>query len=207
MFIWLLGLILLAGLPDPSLGVGVVAPHQRLDRPLYFFNRPHGSAGEQHVPIDSLTFQEGPYHTVIDHAPSGFAPLHQKLDYQILLLQAKSITSAGWVEVLLNQETGAAAWVRLHDVAFSTWEDFLLGVYAVEILAPAANRLVANPGNHAADVGSVAAARQAFRPQAIQGNWMCVAPMEDGQVDEDARRAWIRWRDEDRLLIQYALLS
>ncbi|HMB92043.1 MAG TPA: hypothetical protein VKP65_14405 [Rhodothermales bacterium] len=207
MFIWLLGLILLAGAPDPPLGVGVVVPHQSLDHPLYFFDRPHDSAWEQHVPMDSLTFQEGPYHIVMDHVPSGFAPLLQKLDYQILFLQAKTLTSAGWIEVILNQETGEVAWVRHRDITFSTWEDFLLGVFAVEILDPASNRLVANPGNHAADVWSLAAERQAFRPLAIQGNWMRVAPMEDGQVDKDARRAWIRWRDEDRLLIQYALLS
>jgi hypothetical protein len=36
---------------------------------------------------------------------------------------------------------------------------------------------------------------------------MQVAPLLDGKVDTDARKAWIRWRDEDRLLVRYSLLS
>jgi hypothetical protein len=205
MFTWLLGLLLLAGPTDPPLGVGVVEPHQLTTQPLLFFDRPLPGVPTPHAAVDSLTFREGPYHIEIDHAPPGFAPFHQKLDYQMLFLQATTIRSS-WIEVVLNQETGETAWVRHHDVIFSTWEDFLLGVFDVEIIDPASNRLRSGPTEHGADMGA-AAARQSFRPLAIQGNWMRVAPMVDGRVDEDARSVWIRWRDEDRLLIHYSLLS
>lgn len=204
MLLWITGLLLLAGPSDSSLGVGVVTPHLQVERPLYFYNAPTlVGLGPPMAPVDSLTFHEAKYFTDIDHAPPEFAPFHVKLDYQILILQATTLTQ-NWIEVVINQESGKTAWVRRDKVAFSTWEDFLLGVYAVEVSDPSANTFRSGPNEHAADMG---ASVQDLRPLAIQGNWMQVAPLLDGKVDTDARKAWIRWRDEDRLLVRYSLLS
>jgi hypothetical protein len=186
-----------------SLGVGMVKPRLTPGAPLYFYSSADFSKLPSVMSVaDSLTFFKSEHYIDIATAPPWFVPEVMKLDYDLLFLRAVTL-SQNWLEVIVNQQTGETRWVDRHAVDFIHWPDFLLEVFAVEIADPESNPLRIKPLSHASIVPVSAGA--VLHPIAIQGDWMKVVV---GEIpDSNSPTGWIRWRDGDRLLITYSLLS
>jgi len=124
-----------------------------------------------------------------------------KLDYDILLLK---VLSAGrdFLEVVVNRETGQTAYVSRFDGIFKYWPEFLLGVHSVEFKNPSAQTVKIKPLNHASEV------RADFvfmLPKIIKSEWMKV-----DLVDQNLKKVnegWIKWKENNTLLVKYSLLS
>lgn len=214
------------GIPGPELGAGVARP-VALDpqHPLYFFLAPpyerarsgsgseSGSAPESGylasaAPDDSLTLRMGEFSLEIATAPSWFAPETVKLDYDLLLFRALSVTR-DWVEVIVNESLERprsfprTAWVTRESLQFIPWAEFLLDVYSVEPRDPATNPLRSGPDASFPEVA--ASDGRDFHVIAVQGSWILV---EDTDAHETAAlRGWLRWREGDTLVVLYWLLS
>jgi hypothetical protein len=187
---------------DGPVGLGFVQPRLLSGQRLYFYARPDADQlAEMMTPVDSLVFGAGRQHVDITMAPPWFWPEVMKLDYDLLFLRALTLTK-NWIEVVVNTETGQTSWVDRHAVAFIDWPDFLLDVYAVEVTDPAANKVLLKPLDHAA---VLADASIPLTPLAVQGSWLQVST--NGLADRIVPTGWIRWRDGDRLLITFSLLS
>lgn len=185
------------------LGAGMVKPRLAAGTTLHFYGvRDVTALPDQLMPQDSLTFGQGEHFVEIATAPPWFWPEVMKLDYNLLYLRAKTL-SKSWLEVVVNRDTGRTAWVSRHAVDFIHWPDFLLDVFAVELIDPANNPMRIKPLLHASPVALPPRAQ--LRPLAVQGDWLQVALLgEDGQ---SGQTGWIRWRKDERLLIRYSLLS
>jgi hypothetical protein len=188
--------------PTEPLGVGMVMPPLDPAQPLYVYGVPDlDTLPEALSPQDSVTFRTGPHYVDIATAPPWFVPKVMKLDYGLLHLRAKTLTHH-WIEVIVNERTGATRWVDRSAVTFEPWSVFLLGVVTVEVKDPATNPVRSGPDG----VAPVRARASALlRPRAVQGDWLQVdpSPLSDAQ----GPAGWIRWRDGERLLITYSLLS
>lgn len=192
-----------------DLGVGVVQPAIDPARPLYFYLSVEPSSYPPEVaPSDSLTFRTGEHYIDIGTAPPWFIPETLKLDYDLLLLRATTV-SRFWVEVVVNDSPERprsfprTAWLEREAVTFKPWSEFLLEVYGVEPLDAETNPLRSGPGEEFPDVGTSAGIT--FRVLAIRGSWAQVEG-EDGN-ESSQPRGWIRWRQDDHLLVNYYLLS
>jgi hypothetical protein len=106
------------------------------------------------------------------------------------------------VEVVVNRETGQTRWVDRQAVEFFEWPDFLLKAVAVEALDPEANPIRSGPDESTPILSSAPAD---LRPVAVRGSWLQVSTA--GLADRIVPTGWIRWRDGDRLLVSYSLLS
>jgi hypothetical protein len=212
-----------ADLPGPELGAGVARP-VTLDpsRPLYFhLTAPHQrseatpglDAGNlpPPAPDDSLTLRMGEFSLEIASAPPWFAPETVKLDYDLLLFRALSVTR-DWVEVVVNESPERprsfprTAWVARESVAFVPWTEFLLQVYSVEPRDPATNPLRSGPGASFPEVAT--SEGRSFHVIAAQGSWILVESVEEGEDESrGGPHGWLRWRDGDTLTVIYWLLS
>ena len=209
----LIGMLLLGSGAAPSsveqpasvetLGVGLVKPRLLTGQRLYFYNRPEDDRVPAMMPpLDSLVFGEGRHHVDIKSAPPWFWPEVMKMDYGLLLLRARTLKK-NWIEVVVNQQTGLTRWVDRQAVEFIDWPTFLLNVVAVEVTDAVANPIRVKPLDHA---GILAEAPDIpLPPLAIRGSWMQVSTAD--VADRMPPSGWIRWRDDDRLLIRYSLLS
>ncbi len=184
-----------------SIGMGMVAPRMQAG-PWHFYSKPDAD-DPLHRPaiVDSLVFANGPHHLDIASAPPWFVPAHMKLDYDLLLLRAITL-SANWVEVVVNEADGRTAWVERAQGELRLWPEFILGVNTVEILDPAANPIRLKPLEHAAILAD--GANALLTPVAVQGDWLQVRTHE--LADRMPPTGWVRWRRGDQLLVHYNLL-
>ncbi len=190
---------------DNSIGLGMISPPIKSGNTFYFYSAPDFSnMADQMTPIDSLTFSQGEHFVEISYAPPWFWPEVMKLDYNLLLLRAKTL-SRNWVEVVVNKQTGQTAWIDRLAAEFAEWPVFVLNTFAVEAIDPANNPLRTKPLNHASPVQPPLSSRAQLRPLAIQNNWLRVAQILEGQ--EKTPTGWIRWRNEEQLLVRYSLLN
>jgi hypothetical protein len=192
---------------EQELGVGMVRPTIGPGATLYFYGAPNldqsDPAGQAENPVDSVTFVEAEYYVDIATAPPWLVPEVLKLDYQLFYFRARSI-SRYWVEVVGNRTSGQTVWVLRSDVEFIPWVDFFLDVYAVEPLDVGSNPLRPRPFDYSDPL--VVDADEYYEPIEIRGTWMRVRPHETSDVGTGTG-GWIKWRDAERLLISFSLLS
>jgi hypothetical protein len=196
----------MAGATPAPPGVGVVRPAVQAGTRLYFYSQPDFDQMPDSVaPVDSLVFVQGPYHVDVGYAPPWLVPEVLKLDYDLLLLRAETLTRH-WIEVVVN-DTGRARWaprtlwVDRKAVTFTDWPTFLLQVVAVEGLPGETPPIRLQPRD---DAGILADTAIPLRPLAVRGEWLLVSTL--GLADRIPPTGWLRWCHGDRLLVRYALL-
>jgi hypothetical protein len=135
------------------------------------------------------------------YAPPWFYPEHLKLDYDMLYLK---VLTAGreFLEVEVNRETGQTAWVDRFKGNLVYWPDFLLNVHSVEFIDPANQKVMIKPLTHASEVLSD---YTDMHPKLIKDEWLKV-DLSDENLNK-LSEGWIKWKENNRLLIIYSLLS
>ena len=184
-----------------SMGLGMVSP-ALVPRVLYFYEPPDLLAVTGFPePIDSVVFVQGKHHVEIASAPNWFMPVHMKLDYDLLLLRAVTV-SQNWIEVEVNTIDGRTTWLHNLDLQFINWEQFILGAVTVEVLDAERNPIRAGATADASLLAMVG--DKHLRPVAVQGDWLLVT----GYQDEEGAipTGWVRWREGEKLLVEYSLL-
>ena len=185
-----------------ELGVGIVSPNFSGLQAWYFYGSPQfDDLADHRSASDSVTFRKLGYQYDIATAPPWFVPEVAKMDYEMLMVRAVTL-SRNWIEVVVNRDTGQTGWVDRHAVDFTDWTTFILEVYAVEIIDPESNPLRVRPLSHAGLVTDTV--QGPLQPVAIKREWVQVV------FDTGAGRqgsGWLRWRDSEGLLIRYSLLS
>ena len=99
---------------------------------------------------------------------------------------------------------------KMHKISFvdrfageiQYWPEFLLRVNSVELLPGSDQKIRIKPLDYA---GEVIIEYDFLKPVLIQDEWMSVE-----LYDQDYNRlgkGWIRWKDDNKLLISYSLLS
>lgn len=188
--------------PQP-MGEGMVKPRIVAGTILYLYTGQLVDDLLDHAATkDSLTFEKGNFYTDIGTAPPWFVPELIKLDYDIFLLRATTI-SRNWIEVIVNRQTGRTAWVDRNAVDYISWPEFLLQVFSVELILPGKNPLRLKPLENAAIVADPG--RNSVHPIAVKGEWMKVSI--EGSPGSIPKSGWIRWKRGTQMLIGWSLLS
>lgn len=186
-----------------KLGLGFFTPDFYNQRVLYFYGMPNlDKPVSEHVPVDSLQFQlsDGNQYK-ITYAPPWLVPEHMNMDYEILHFKILSI-NRDFVQININKTNNKFAYVDRHSGTISYWPDFLLKVHVVEFPNNEVQTIRERPLNYA---GQVSIGFEFMKPIQIQKDWMEVE-LQD-QNHQKVGEGWIRWRNQENLLIEYSLLS
>lgn len=183
-----------------KLGIGMAKP-TTFESTLYFFRPNLQKAQDEHTPIDSIAFRATELGPEISYAPPWFYPSHMKMDYQLLYFKALGMTQ-DWVEIEVNKQTGQRAWVSAYDVNVIPWFKFLLSVHSIEINDLTNNPLRARPLAHSSTANITG---EIYQPIEVRDQWLKVRVLD--QDYKEIGFAWVKWHNEDQLLISYSLLS
>jgi hypothetical protein len=190
---------------EAALGLGFFKPDFYQIQVLQFYPEPEeGKVLTEHQPYDSVVF----VHTEMDQytiaqAPPYLLPAHLKLDYDLLYFRVKRL-SREYLEIVVNERTGRTAIVDRFSGEVIFWPDFLLSAANIKIPTHITPDFRIKPLEHASVV-SVEQLPTFLRPESVKGFWLEVSLLDERLKSQG--RAWIKWRDEYELLIQYSLLS
>ncbi|MDC7995470.1 hypothetical protein [Altibacter sp. HG106] len=189
---------------NKTLPIGFFSPHFSEGHTLYLYSE--GSLAVklpgQEKPIDSITLKKLGYNRVIDYAPKWFEPVYDKLDYGIFYIGVKKL-GTDYVEIIANEATAKTVYMARHNGDFISWAEFLLTMHSVEF-DKESQKVYDDPKIKSA--GRIYDRNTFFRPLFVAGDWMEVAILEN-DFNPTGKTGWIRWRDGNRLLIRYNLLS
>ena len=207
-----------AGGFETHYGIGVVNI-----KPYNFFSISFWKMPKDKVPYDELYFQRdsgnsklrcGFSTTGIDSVPAWFAPELFSFTEERMRIAMRCIRKEeNWCQVVVNNATGELKWIELGtDIVFSDWSAFYQSMATVEIVS-GSPQLFEKPSAKSKFIliktKQEAGAKQMIRAKKIQGIWMYVEVTEfDAEHKETGRKSgWIRWRDSEKPLIIYNILS
>jgi len=175
-------------------GLGIFKP--AISQSIYFFT---DNTSEQ--VLDSITFKKNEFGSYeISTAPPWLVPEHMKLDYDILMFKLISLDK-NYVKLEVNKETAMQSYVKKDAGQVMFWPEFLLSVHSVE-LKDKDQKLHVKPQDNAA---SLKVDYEILQPVKVEREWLNVKLLDD--VFQEKGQAWIKWRDNSGLLINYHLLS
>lgn len=182
--------------------LGLFKPHIHDIDVLSFYQSPFYDTEDGHIQtIDSVRFANNEYgNRIITYAPPWLAPAHMKLDYDILYFEVVSL-GTHYAEIKVNKFTNRSSWISLEDGTYIDWSKFIVSVHSIE-----SNKqdlvVYRRPFPNSDKIEHTALMLQ---PVIVRDRWLKVKLIDDeyNVVDE----GWIRWRDENEILIQYNLLS
>lgn len=182
--------------------LGMFAPDMYQNEVLYFYaNINHEKPLDEHLPSDSITFTRTEQNDVeIATAPPWLNPQHLKLDYGIIYFTIETLYK-DFVEVVVNTATGQTALLSSDAGKIVYLPDFLLHTYSIKPLNPNAQSLKVKPLDYA---GLVSGTYSLLQPIAIKQDWLRVALMDKNM--KKTAEAWLKWRENGQLLIEYSLL-
>ena len=186
---------------NAPMGLGMFAPIQSEDNPLYFYGNPNlDKSILEHSPYDSITFmpvEVGGF--TIATAPPWLMPHHMKLDYGVLYFLVVGVTE-DFLEVVVNSRTNQTAFIDRRAGKMMYWPDFLHSINSVELIGE--QQVYVKPLDHA---GTTSASYSFLRPVRVRQQWMEVHLVNDAY--EDVGKGWIKWHADGQLLITYNLFS
>jgi hypothetical protein len=138
-----------------------------------------------------------------------FKPEQLFFEYDIFLVRVDTV-AGNWYKIQVNAATGATLWTRA-DAAkkFIPWKTFLLkeissvdkGDYNLDIKAA--------PSDKATNIKKIETI-DCFQVLEIKGDWMKIKTNKEMECSESKKpvsSGWIRWRQNNRLTINYSLTS
>ena len=101
----------------------------------------------------------------------------------------------------MNEKTGLKKFVKKGDSAlkFETWEGHIVKAFAVKF-DPKENILRDVPDGKVKNVELPEDAT--FHPAQVNGEWLKVRWDESRQPKQDAGWGWVKWRDDNQILVE-----
>lgn len=111
-----------------------------------------------------------------------------------------------WIEIIVNNETGESFWLKkTKAIDLNTWDGFLKGAFMIS-RNEFPQEIRTQPSNEAKEVQFDG--EECFQVKTVKGDWIQIftAPHCD-DISGNLKSGWIRWKDENKLLIDYFLTS
>ncbi len=181
-----------------SIGIGMARPvDMQAGKVILLYNRPT----ESH-PVDSLIFENGPYHLLVKAATS-LTPEVMKLDHQLIFFLVKD-KKDDFLEIEVDKKEQRTLWVHTQAMDLLTWPHFLATVHSVEPMDWNSNPVRGAPKEEAAVLPGIGRGH-ILQAKAVSGDWLSVSVMD--QEYRSVGKGWVRWRKEGELVVRYNLLS
>lgn len=191
------------GPQSANLGLGLFTPNFHENEVLYFYSvQSFDKPIEENPKLDSITFSKTENgHFKIMTAPPWLMPEHLKLDYDILYFKIMRI-GKDYLQIEGNRATSHSYFVSKWSGNIILWPEFILNTFMLEFPEGEAQPIRIKPLENVATIPHTS---NYMRAISIQDRWVEVEVLDEQWKPID--KGWIKWRDENKLLINYSMLS
>ena len=115
----------------------------------------------------------------------------------------------GFYEVIINVDTKETMWLKKQStIQLKLWDDFLKSVICLSSLDAQTNQIRVKPNDNS-EVAMENVKDECFEVIEVKGDWLNIRcfVIDFDMLDEKYRdfNGWLKWRDENELLIEYYL--
>jgi hypothetical protein len=191
-----------------TLGTGIVKIEFNDKTILDFYNEPTDKVYSKRIEFfDDKTINSWNIKN-LETQKSWLNPEVLWLDYFEFNFRCKS-TKADWLELIVNNETGMTLWVKRTVVTkYLTWEKYLKGMFSVDRLMDYKQNIRKEPNDTAEEIKYEG--RDCFKVMSLSGDWIEIFTTDycdEGKNKDKIKSGWIKWRDGNKLLIEYHTTS
>jgi hypothetical protein len=135
-----------------------------------------------------------------------FTPEVLWLDYSPLVFRVKSKTNLG-IQIIVNNKTSQTYWVKWNkSMTFLTWETFLKNMFSVARLNASNQKIRKLPFENAEQINYKG--KDCFQVKSMKGDWIEIFTADNcDESKAKLKTGWLKWRQGNKLLIEYFLTS
>jgi hypothetical protein len=182
---------------------GLVQIESRSNYTIEFFKKPEDKTVARSIEMVYDTFSFSMKDR--DETMTWFKPEAYWPDYMPLTLRCKSKVK-DWMEVVINNETSEAVWIKNNQrVKYLTWMEYLGNMFAIERIDTSSNPIYSKPDTTSGKMAY--AGKDFFAVKTIIGDWMEIYSPDytdsSSSISIKISSGWIRWKSGNKLLINY----
>jgi hypothetical protein len=198
------------GLSDKDLGLGLVSINFDDKTILHFF-----SSANDKVPKRSIQFFNDPKIDSwnirnLDKQKEWLKPEVLWLDYSSFVFRCLEIKD-DWLKVMVNNENGETLWLKKSELTIiQDWENYLKEMFGVERLPDQQQKIRSLPNDTSKE--TIYQGKDCFQVTSMKGDWIEIFTADycdESYTDSKTRikSGWIKWRQGNKLLIDYFTTS
>lgn len=132
------------------------------------------------------------------------------LDYSLLVFRVRA-SNENWAEVIVNNTTGESYWIRTNkSMTQLTWQAFLKDKFGVSRLNASKQKIKKFPSATSSDLNYKG--KDCFQVKSMKGDWIEIFTADycdESYTDSKTKikSGWIKWREGNKLLIEYSITS
>lgn len=197
-------------LSQTDLGLGLVSINFDDKTVLHFFSSPNHK-----VPKRSIQFfndqKINSWNILnLDKQKEWLRPEVLWLDYTSLVFRCLEIKD-DWLKVMVNNENGETLWLKKSELTIiQDWENYLKEMFGVERLPEQQQKIRSLPSDTSEEI--IYQGKDCFQVKSMKGDWIeiftadyCDETYTDSKTK--IKSGWIRWRQGNKLLIDYFTTS
>lgn len=192
----------------PSLGIGVVGIKFNDKTIVRFYDEPIEKNPVKIIRFFDDKVTNGWNIADLEEQEKWMKPEVLWLDYSFFFFRCTE-KQGNWFKVIVNNDSGKSYWIKKDTQrVFSDWKTFLSGMFSVERIPDYPQKIHSNPSDDTPEMPYEGA--DCFEVKSMQGDWIEISSTDNCDETDTVhpiRSGWIKWRNKDRLMIKYYLLS
>lgn len=197
-------------LGETALGIGLVAINFGDKTTLPFYATPNENEPKKTLQFfDDLTIHSWNIRDLEEHK-DWLNPEVLKIDYSQFVFRCLTITDS-WLEVMVNNETGETLWLKKNELTgFKDWETYLKEMFGVARLQDHPQKIKSSPTESSEEI--TYHGQDCFQAKSMKGDWIEIFTAD--YCDESytnsktkIQSGWIKWRQGNKLIIEYYTTS
>ena len=197
-------------LAQTDLGLGLVSINFDDKTTLHFYSTPNDKEPKRTIQffndqkINSWNIRD------LDNQREWLNPEVLWLDYSQFVFRCLTV-NANWLKVMVNNTTAETLWLKKSDLTtFNDWEGFLKEMFGVARLLDQQQKIRVSPSDNSDEI--IYQGQDCFQVKSMKGDWIeiftadyCDESYTDGKTK--IKSGWIKWRQGNKLLIEYFTTS
>ncbi len=193
-----------------EIGLGIISINLDEKTPLSFYSLPNDKIAKRTIEFfDDKTINSWNIKNFNKHK-SWLKPELLWLDNSSLFFRYVTIKD-NWIKVIVNYETGETFWIKKSKMTIiKNWEKYLIDMFGVSRLPNEPQKIKSLPINNSKDIKYEG--QDCFQVKSVKGDWIEI--FTANYCDEDNSKSktkiksgWIKWREKNKLLIEYYTTS
>ncbi len=193
-----------------DLGIGLVSINFDDKTTLHFYSTPNEKEPTRTIQffndktINSWNIRD------LDKHKEWLKPEILWLDYSQFVFRCLTVNN-NWLKVMVNNETEENLWLKKSDLTtFNDWEHYLKEMFGVARLSDQQQKIRSSPTDNSEEISYHG--QDCFQVKSMKGDWIEIFTADycDGSYTDSKTKiksGWVKWRQGNKLLIEYFTTS